>query len=79
MGLPDLHLTITGGQLSDLFFNYEHPSRDSAVNGGHGFNDDAVLTALNKDAEDFLRTMGLDDHAIVDLSWQLARDCMERT
>jgi hypothetical protein len=77
MGIPDLHLTITGGQLSDLFFNYDHPRFDK-LQEGEADDDDKVWSALEGDVEEFLQTMGVDEHAIVDLVPDFIRDFLSR-
>ena len=53
MALRAMILDLSAGQLSDLFFNYEHPEY-TKLWSGDDFEQDDEKEALLKDAKDFV-------------------------
>jgi hypothetical protein len=83
--LPDLLLALTAGQLSDLFFNHEHPCREKLYAGiGHKPRADDFIeqeyAAVREDAKAFCLCIGIDNgHPYYsELPDLLAADFMER-
>ena len=50
---------LANAGLSDLFFNYAHPNYDKLRAAGYPAQDSAVIAALQRDAEDFISTLGV--------------------
>ena len=80
-----MQLTVTEGQLSDLFFNYDHVTLSSAYKQASGMKDydglsnEEVREALAMDAKEFADCYG--DHADVskqELAAWLVEDFMKR-
>lgn len=57
--IPSMMMTLTGTQLSDLFFNHDVSGYHNAVEAG--LNDEDVQQALHEDAVTFCGILGCDD------------------
>lgn len=57
--IPDMMMTLKGGQLSDLFFNHDVSGYQNAVEAG--LNDEDVQQALHEDAVAFCSILGIGD------------------
>lgn len=78
MSLRPLALTLSPANLSDLFFNYEHPAWDELYEeGGQTPSSEAIEAAILEDAREFVSVLG----AVVepdDLAKALAKDFLKR-
>lgn len=72
--LPTLHITLGPLQLSDLFFNFEHPEYDNSLRGTESY--EQARLALFKDAESFLLMLAQSSDPT--LAAMLAADFLER-
>lgn len=61
--MESVTLSLTGAQLSDLFFNYEHPNRDEAYKRYANQKDsptaDELRASIFADAVDFVEFYGI--------------------
>jgi hypothetical protein len=75
--LRGISLDLEGGQLSDLFFNYEHPARDRLYTAGKQQEIDPgeLHAAIVDDAKEFLTVLGIDS---ADFAAELAADFERR-
>jgi hypothetical protein len=79
--LPVVGVILYPDQLSDLFFNYDHPKRDALYKQFTGpaleasFTEDEERAAVLEDAKEFVATLGIPDEGI---SPALADDFMRR-
>lgn len=87
MALPTITTTLTPGQLSDLFFNYDHPERDKLYaerkpeKGELPVLDyDVEWRSVRNDAKEFVALIVPDWSVDLrgDLIEQLATDFMDR-
>lgn len=78
--LSGITLSLNSGQLSDLFFNFEHPERDKLYqennNTEKDFSDEDELKAVTEDAKEFCSIIGYGDD--IEMHKALAEDFMER-
>lgn len=56
MTLKGISLNLSGVQLSDLFFNHDHPARDKLCKQDY-WSDEDMVKALKEDAIEFLKTL----------------------
>lgn len=59
MSLQTTTLVLSGAQLSDLFFNYDHPKRDKLYESDADFTEAELNEALLDDAKEFCSVVGL--------------------
>lgn len=70
MHLQGISLHLSGAQLSDLYFNFEHPARSAvfarATNGGDDLDESELKQANLADAKEFAQILGIDDSEFVE-------------
>lgn len=75
MGLPAINLALASYQLSDLFFNFEHPEYEkvySIADGKRAVDPAEIEIAILADAKEFCSIVG------IDLADALAADFLAR-
>jgi len=66
MGLRGIVIDISGGQLSDLFFNFDHPRRDALYRPKDAeFTHEDLMAAITEDAREFAAILGIENEAFV--------------
>lgn len=73
-------VSLNGLQLSDLFFNFEHPARERvyAEAGEDQVDTDAMEAADMADALVFATLLGIPQSHIIEFAQDLARDFQRR-
>ena len=75
MALEDISLMLSAGQLSDLFFNYDHPARNKLYENrtpNRPIDSDELYTAILDDAKEFVATLGIVGNEATQLALDLA-------
>lgn len=65
MSLKSMTLSLSAAQMSDLYFNFEHPSREKFYLQDAEFSDEELDAADRADAEEFAQVLGIYDPAFV--------------
>ena len=79
MGLRSIVLHLNSAQLSDLFFNYEHPERDKLykiTKENESIAEEDLQQALLNDAKNFCDVIGKGDDEV--LIAELVKDFQHR-
>lgn len=76
MALRGIVIELNGGQLSDLFFNFDHPQRDALYRPKDAdFTHEELMSAITEDAKEFAAVLGIENEAFVT---ELADDFQRR-
>lgn len=83
MGLRGITVSLDGGRLSDLYFNFEHPQRDklyAATDGKKGgdISDEELAAANLADAREFAGILGIPESHREEFVAELVEDFCKR-